>query len=299
MLSKFPRISIVIPSYNQSEFIEKTIISVINQNYPNLQLLIIDGASTDNTVDVIKKYSNKIDYWISEKDSGQCYAINKGFKKIDGEIYSWLGSDDLLEPGSLIKVAELYLKNPSIGIIAGRCKKIDKEGNLISEKGPSDFNEINLLNRWKQYQPAVFFNRAVLDKAGYLDESLHFALDTEYFLRIRLQGFEGVTTNYVLASARFWSNCKSVAHRDVHYKELRTVLVKYFKLFDLSYAEKLKFLKNTLSHLLRLESKHLMENKEFKASLNCLFISWKYSFYTPFSNIKMSVRLLLKYLGVI
>ncbi|NMB82162.1 MAG: glycosyltransferase [Ignavibacteria bacterium] len=299
MQEQLPRISIVTPSFNQAGFIEQTIKSVIDQGYTNLQYIIIDGASTDNTVEVIKKYSSKIDCWVSEKDSGQSSAINKGFKKVDGVICSWLGSDDLLEPGSLFKVAELYMKNPGIGVIAGRCKKINEAGNVIGEKGPSDFNEVNLLNRWKQYQPAVFFNRDVLDKIGYLDESLHFALDTEYFLRIRFHGFKGITTNDVLASARFWSDCKSVAHKYIHYKELRTVLEKYSQFFDLSFYEKLKFRKNTLSHLLRIEAKYLMEKREFEASIDRLLNSWKFSFYTPFPNIKMSVRLLLKYMGVI
>jgi glycosyltransferase involved in cell wall biosynthesis len=272
---------------------------VLDQNYPNLQYIVIDGGSTDNSVEIIKKYSGRIDYWISEKDSGQCNAINKGFKRVDGDIYSWLGSDDLLELGSLFKVAELYSKNPGIGLIAGRCRKIDEVGHVIGEKGPSVFNAVNILNRWRQYQPAVFFNRTILDKAGLLDENLHFALDTEYFLRIRLKGFEGITTDDILASARFWSDCKSVAHSYIHYKELREVVEKYYKFFDLGAVEKLKFYKNTLSILYRIEAKFLMDKTEYRESLNRLLNGWKYSFFSPLPNIKMAARFLLKYIGLI
>lgn len=299
MQKKYPRISIITPSFNQALFLEQTIKSVLDQDYPSLEYIVIDGGSTDDSVDILKKYDTKITYWVSEKDSGQSNAINKGFRKITGEIYSWLGSDDLLEPGALIKVADLFQKNPGIGLIAGKCKKIDEKNIVIGEKGPSDFNEINLLNRWQQYQPAVFFNRTILDKAGFLDENFNFALDTEYFLRIKLNGFEGITTNDILASARFWSDCKSVSHRYIHYKELREVVEKYYKLFDLDVFEKLKFYNNTLSLLYRLEARFLMDKNEYWESLNRLFNGWKYSFFSPFPNIKMSARLLLRCAGVI
>ncbi len=108
----FPRITIVTPSYNQGQYIEETILSVINQDYPNLEYIIIDGGSSDNTVEIIKKYSDRITYWISEKDNGQAHAINKGFRKATGDILNWLNSDDQLQPGALKIIAQRFGESP-------------------------------------------------------------------------------------------------------------------------------------------------------------------------------------------
>src|SRR5690606_10615120 len=111
-LNKLPKISIVTPSYNQGQFIEETILSIISQNYPNLEYIIIDGGSTDNTVDIIKKYENHLKYWVSEADKGQADAINKGLQHCTGDIFNWINSDDYLESNSLFTIANAY--NPAI-----------------------------------------------------------------------------------------------------------------------------------------------------------------------------------------
>ena len=108
---KYPKISIVTPSYNQGNFLEETILSVINEEYPNLEYVIIDGGSTDNSKEIIKKYENKLTYWVSEKDNGQTEAINKGFKLVTGDIFNWLNSDDFLEEGALFKIGEQFSNN--------------------------------------------------------------------------------------------------------------------------------------------------------------------------------------------
>ena len=112
--SDWPKISIITPSYNQGIFIEETILSVLDQNYPNLEYIIMDGGSTDNTVDIIKKYEDRITYWISEKDNGQSDAINKGFHKSTGDILHWLNSDDVLVPRALNMLVEYLSNNPDI-----------------------------------------------------------------------------------------------------------------------------------------------------------------------------------------
>src|SRR5262245_38608843 len=121
-----PRITVITPSFNQGAFIESTIQSVLNQNYPNLEYFVIDGGSTDNSVDVIRKYESAITYWVSEKDSGQSEAINKGLKRAGGEIISWLCSDDLYVPEALQKVAALFQKHADSVMIHGKSVLFDE-----------------------------------------------------------------------------------------------------------------------------------------------------------------------------
>jgi glycosyltransferase involved in cell wall biosynthesis len=114
--SELPKISIVTPSFNQGRFIEKTILSVIEQDYPNLEYIIIDGGSTDESVEIIKKYEKHLAYWVSEPDRGQSHAINKGFERATGEIFGWLNSDDWYHPGALKALAEAFAANPEAGV---------------------------------------------------------------------------------------------------------------------------------------------------------------------------------------
>lgn len=131
--ARYPKISIVIPSYNKGEFIEKTILSVLNQNYPNLECIVIDGGSTDHTMDIIKKYERFIAYWVSEKDSGQSEALNKGFARATGELVNEQDADDIFLPDAFHKVAELYGKYPRADIIFGNRLDIDEHDHVIGE----------------------------------------------------------------------------------------------------------------------------------------------------------------------
>ena len=128
--SAWPKISIVTPSYNQGQFIEETIRSVLLQGYPNLEYIVIDGGSTDGTVDILRKYERHIDFWVSERDKGQAAAINKGFARASGEILAWLNSDDTYQMGVFAQVAELFCQRPDVEVISGRCR-------LYYEDGPS------------------------------------------------------------------------------------------------------------------------------------------------------------------
>ena len=140
-----PKISIVIPSYNQVEFIERSILSVLNQNYPNIELIIIDGGSTDATIDIIKKYEKNIAFWVSEKDQGQSDALNKGFKRCTGEIYGWLNSDDIYLPDAFKFVMGAIEKKPNKKIIFGDFLSIDKWDHVLDYNHAFDFN----LNQFK------------------------------------------------------------------------------------------------------------------------------------------------------
>ncbi|RYZ26859.1 MAG: glycosyltransferase [Chitinophagaceae bacterium] len=181
--TKYPKISIVTPTYNQSLFIEETIKSVIQQSYPNLEYIIIDGGSTDGTVDIIKKYEKHLKFWISEKDKGQANAINKGLQHCTGEIFNWLNSDDYLEAGALQKIADAF-QDRTVQMVAGKVRRFyrDKEefisNQLLSAKG---------LMCWEPgvqfVQPGVWMRRDLVEQAGGIDEQFHYAFDWDLYIR--------------------------------------------------------------------------------------------------------------------
>jgi len=139
MSEQFPKISIVTASYNQGQFIEETILSVLNQNYPNLEYILIDGGSTDNSVEIIRKYQQHFTYWVSEKDKGQANAINKGLQLCTGDIFNWLNSDDYLEPGSLHKIAAAFA-NEQVQMVAGKVRNYSTtEEEIIPNQNLSVF----------------------------------------------------------------------------------------------------------------------------------------------------------------
>ena len=183
----WPRISIVTPSFNQGQYLEKTIRSVLLQGYPNLEYIVIDGGSTDQTVEIIKKYAPWIDFWVSEKDHGQSHAINKGFEKTSGELMGWLNSDDYFLPGALCKLALTYLEEPSVGAVYGQGHIIDDRGTITYTPKLVQVTKKSLFG-WcfgnDFMQPSCLFTREAWRASGPLDETLHFALDVEYWTRI-------------------------------------------------------------------------------------------------------------------
>lgn len=178
----YPKISIVTPSFNQGRYIEQTILSVLDQNYPNLEYIIIDGGSTDETVEIIKKYEQHLTYWNSEPDKGQTDAINKGFAKCTGEIFNWINSDDYYEPGTFLKLAQLFRSHPSLNVVCGRewgfkddhpKDKFLHQGTVIG-KNVFETIRIGIID-----QPCTFFRRACLTHAFPLDISLRYVMDRQ------------------------------------------------------------------------------------------------------------------------
>ena len=188
----WPMISIITPTYNQGEYIEETILSVIEQNYPNLEYIIIDGGSSDKTIEVIKKYEQHISYWISESDRGQADAINKGLNICKGDIIGWLNSDDLLEPEALLNISDKFIDFNTPLLIAGSGVCFDDQGivwqpdRLSGDLYAQEYTKLMLLQCWKYslHQPSTYWNRALMDEIGNLNDSLHFAMDLEYWLRV-------------------------------------------------------------------------------------------------------------------
>ena len=186
----YPKISIISPSLNQGQFIEETILSVLSQNYPNLEYIIVDGGSNDNTLEILRKYSNQIK-WVSEKDSGQTNAINKGILMSTGDIVAYLNVDDLLLPNSLENVASTFNNHPDTKWLTGRCLIIDENSNE-SRKIITLYKNLLLyihgisLLLITDYisQPATFWRKEIRHTLGDFDESLDYIMDYEYWLRI-------------------------------------------------------------------------------------------------------------------
>jgi glycosyltransferase involved in cell wall biosynthesis len=182
-----PLVSIITPSYNQGRFIEATIQSVLHQSYKNIEYIIIDGGSDDETKDTLQKYQSSLAYWVSEPDRGQAHAINKGIAKSKGSIIAYLNSDDLLEPDAVEAMVNAFEETPDCSLIYGKCTNIDTDGNTISEALGSHITYYELLTQKmlpKIHQPATFFNRTYFAANNPFNEQLHFAMDYELILKL-------------------------------------------------------------------------------------------------------------------
>jgi glycosyltransferase involved in cell wall biosynthesis len=185
----WPRISIVTPSYNQGQFIEETVRSALLQGYPNLEYIIIDGGSTDDSVKIIRRYEGWLVHWTSEPDRGQADAINKGFCRATGKILGWLNSDDLMERSTLDAVSNFWIDNPSVHFLTGDGEIVDSTGKgVIYSIRPRQYSLLELLQFHKgKYlpQPSVFFSREALLEAGGLKAEFSYSMDLDLWLRIR------------------------------------------------------------------------------------------------------------------
>jgi glycosyltransferase involved in cell wall biosynthesis len=179
-----PRITVVTPSFNQAPFLERTIRSVVEQGYPDLEYFVMDGGSTDGSTDIIRAYADRIDHWVSERDGGQAAAINAGWRRATGQIVCWLNSDDFFMPGALLAIATAFVDHPSAALVYGRMRRVDAEGASLGIVG-SEFKWATMLYSHQVIpQPAAFFSRAAVEQVGPLDERLHYSMDYDFLLRL-------------------------------------------------------------------------------------------------------------------
>jgi glycosyltransferase involved in cell wall biosynthesis len=216
-----PKITIVTPSYNQGHFIEQTICSVLEQGYPNLEYIIIDGGSRDNTVELIKKYEKHLAYWVSEKDKGQSDAINKGLNRATGEIVNWLNSDDYYEKGALNKVGEAF-SDPAVNVYCGISRVFGENKEYYS--GGTDIYAGNLAKSigWARIdQPETFFRKTVWDNLGGLEQQFHYLMDRDFWVRYLLTYGLGEIkkTNDLLVHFRLHAGSKTVSQQEGFVKE--------------------------------------------------------------------------------
>ncbi len=185
----FPRISVVVPSFNQAKYLELTLRSILDQDYPELELIVIDGGSRDGSVDIIRKYEQHMKFWCSEPDGGQTQGIIKGFSHATGEILCFLNSDDLFEPGALQEVGEYFSRHPDADAVYGDALWIDVDGNAIQPKKEIPFNRFIWLYTYN-YIPgmSMFWRRTLYDRAGGLNPAFQLAFDADLWIRFSDHG---------------------------------------------------------------------------------------------------------------
>jgi glycosyltransferase involved in cell wall biosynthesis len=209
-----PKISIVTPSYNQGKYIEQTILSVISQDYENYEFIIIDGGSTDNTIEIISKYEKYISYWVSEPDLGQAHAINKGLSICTGDIFNWLNSDDFLEPDALQKIGYYFKDNPGMNILCGYTRCFFDETNITSHiyRMGIKSSAANTILFPEMNQPGTFYRMNTIKSLGGVNQSLRYVFDNDLWFRyLNKYGLNNIgTTDYLLTHFRLHEKSKTV-----------------------------------------------------------------------------------------
>jgi glycosyltransferase involved in cell wall biosynthesis len=215
-MKHLPLISVVTPSFNQVSFIGEALASVRLQNYSNCEHLVIDGRSTDGTVDMLRNLTAGNMSWISEQDSGQSEALNKGFRRAKGEIIGWLNSDDRYRAGCFEHIVQAFKDNPEIDILYGDYLIVDELGKILKIRREIDFSEFILLYHRVLYIPttATFFRRSIFEDGNWLDEKLQYAMDLDFFIRLSAHGYRFKHISEILADFRLHPESKSCSFSD-------------------------------------------------------------------------------------
>lgn len=227
MMPNNPLVSIITPTLNQADFIEHTILSVLGQSYPNIEYIVIDGGSTDGTLDILRRYEDRL-RWISEPDQGQASAINKGFRLATGDILGWLNSDDVYLDGAIDVVARHFMTHPDHAFVYGDALALNREGNSFGVRSHVRQTDLNMLLNESDYivQPASFWRRSLWETVGELDEALFFTLDYEYWMRVAKR----YALHYIpvpLAAERMYGDAKTFKGSIKRLVEIEQVAVRH------------------------------------------------------------------------
>ncbi len=230
----YPKLSVITPSFNQAAFLERTILSVLNQNYPNLEYIIIDGGSSDGSVEIIKKYEKYLHFWVSEKDNGQVDAINKGLLRATGEWLSFQNSDDVYAPNALVRVAAEITKSRSVDILYGHIVMIDEHDIVIEQLKTVPFcRQCQVAEGMQIHNQSLFFKRSLIDRFGLFDTAYQFAFDYEFITRFTMNtSVVCRQINYFLGGFRKHISAKTSTISDVGTREHETIKQRYTSQID-------------------------------------------------------------------
>jgi glycosyltransferase involved in cell wall biosynthesis len=249
----YPRISIVTPSYNQGHFIEETILSIVTQDYPDIELIIIDGGSTDNSVEVIKKYADRIKYWVSEKDSGQADALNKGFLHATGEICCYLNSDDCFYPGAFREIARVFSETNAKWVASSTI--VSESPELHSRIWPPDVANFPFFVNMQTFaQQGVFWKRDV-SPLPFFNADFFYAMDHDFFCKLYNLYGPPATTNVITSFFRVQANSKTNLFEQRLVSDMQKTRAKYIASSDKATAQRID------KEFRRLESVKLLQSK--------------------------------------
>lgn len=270
-----PLVSVIIPSYNQAKYLEATLRSVLEQDYPKIEILVIDGGSTDGSVKILERFNAQLNLWLSEIDNGQAHAINKGLERAHGDILGWLNSDDLLLSGTISRAVSVFQQNPEVDVVYGRLERIDEEGRLTPTpdlpKDRTEFSLDHVLGECIVNQPGSFWRRTVMEKAGRLDISLHYVLDYEYWIRLAMYGARFKKLPEVVARFRLSPGSKTVSQSTAMANEQLKALNKLVE-------------KNDFAKLLQISSHEVERRVRATRATLCLYAfygEWKHGRKEP------------------
>jgi glycosyltransferase involved in cell wall biosynthesis len=276
--SNFPLVSIITPAYNAMPFLKTTIESVLNQEYPNLEHIVFDGGSTDNSIEVLKSYSHLT--WVSEKDKGQSHALNKGFAIAKGEIVGWLNADDTYTPGAIRKAVSFLMDHPEFDMVGTDVNIIDENNLVIGKAIGGETNVVDLLGRNLIKQPSLFMRRSILDELKGVNEDFHYIMDQEFWVRAFMNGF---TYKYLIgecfANFRLIKGTKTyesgLAFDEEWHNYIRKIINESY--FDfLSLSQKNKILSNSFMKLNFSKMQLAIRKNEKWKSIKYFFITIRY-----------------------
>jgi glycosyltransferase involved in cell wall biosynthesis len=240
-MPNLPLVSIITPSFNQVRYLEATIESVLGQDYPHIEYIIVDGGSTDGSVGVIQKYAGRLAWWVSEQDKGQTDAINKGFNRATGEILAWINSDDTYNPGAVSQAVKYLIENPEVGLVYADCNFIDEDDRVIGQFNAAQTDLRRLREGYVHIpQQTMFFRAKYWQKLGPLDSSFYFAMDYDLWTRIAAHARFKYLAGHTWANFRLHTSGKTVAADDrcwpemirVHYRDggglFSIIVAKYY-----------------------------------------------------------------------
>lgn len=262
-------VSIVTPSYNQAPYLEQTIQSVLEQDYPRIEYIVIDGGSTDNSIEVIKNYADRLAYWTSEKDSGQAEAINKGFAHAKGEILAWLNSDDYYMLNTVSVAVRCFEQNPDVVMVYGDMLAVDGDGRTLNLLKYKQLSLEDLLCFQIIGQPSVFFRRSALEKAGPLEPTFHFMLDHHLWIRLAQQG-RILHVPQVWSAARYHAEAKNRARAAEFGREAFRVLEWAKKQPELEQTVS-KVNRRALASAHRYDARYLLDGGQTSSALGAWF----------------------------